>query len=49
MDLASSEEIESLRKRLNVEEKDCFLINALSGENLDLVKEMLRKRYGGNE
>ncbi len=49
MDLASSEEIESLRKRLNVEEKNCFLINALSGENLDLVKEMLRKRYSSNE
>ena len=49
MDLASSEEIESLRKRLNVEEKDCFLINALSGENLDLLKELLIKRYGGNE
>lgn len=49
MDLASSEEIESLRKRLNVEEKDCFLINALSGENLDLLKELLIKRYSSNE
>jgi nucleolar GTP-binding protein len=49
MDLASSEEIESLRKRLNIEEKDCFLINALSGENLDLIKEFLIKRYGGSE
>jgi len=49
MDLASSEEIESLRKRLNMEEKDCFLINALSGENLDLLKELLIKRYSSNE
>ena len=49
MDLASSEEITSLRKRLNIEEKDCFLINALSGENLDLLKELLIRRYGNNE
>jgi len=34
---------------LNVEEKDCFLINALSGENLDLIKEFLIKRYSDNE
>lgn len=49
MDLASLEEIKSLRKRLNMEEKDCFLINALSGENLDLLKELLIKRYSSNE
>ena len=49
IDLASSEEIQSLRKKLNIEEKDCFLINALSGENLDLLKELLTKRYSSNE
>ena len=49
MDLASSEEIQSLRKRLNMEEKEHFLINALSGENLDMLKEMIIKRYSSNE
>jgi len=49
MDLASLEEIKSLRKRLNIEEKEHFLINALSGENLDLLKDFLVKRYSSNE
>ncbi|MHA1468160.1 MAG: NOG1 family protein [Promethearchaeota archaeon] len=49
MDLASSEEIESLRKRLNIEENGHFLINALSGENLDLLKDFLVERYSSNE
>jgi len=49
MDLASAEEIKNLRKRINMEEKDYFLINALSGENIDLLKEFITKRYSSSE
>ena len=49
MDLASSEEIKNLRNRLNVEDDNYFLINALSGENLDLIKDFLSKRYSSSE
>jgi nucleolar GTP-binding protein len=49
MDLASSEEIKNLSNRLNVEGDNYFLINALSGENLDLIKDFLSKRYSGSE
>jgi len=45
MDLASSEEIKYLRDILNITEKDYFLTNALSGENLELLKEFLTNRY----
>jgi nucleolar GTP-binding protein len=49
MDLASSEEIKSLRSTLQIEEVDYFLINALSGENLDLLRGFLIKRYSSKE
>ena len=49
MDLASSEEIKYLRDKLNINENEFFLINALSGENLELLKELLTKRYSTKE
>jgi nucleolar GTP-binding protein len=49
MDLASSEEIKYLRDKLNITEKDYFLTNALSGENLESLRDFLTKRYSGSE
>ncbi len=49
MDLASSEEIRYLRDKLNITEKDYFLTNALSGENLESLRDFLTKRYSGSE
>jgi len=49
MDLASSEEIRYLREKLNLTEKDYFLINALSGENLESLRDFITKRYDGSE
>ncbi|TFF94249.1 MAG: GTP-binding protein [Promethearchaeota archaeon] len=44
-DLASPSEIENLRKELSIEAEDYFLTNALTGENLDELKEYIIKRY----
>ena len=49
MDLASSDEIKYLRDKLDINENEFFLINALSGENLELLKELLTKRYNTQE
>ncbi len=49
MDLASENEINYLRDQLKLKENDYFLINALSGENLELLKEYLTKRYSNNQ
>jgi len=49
MDLASSDEIKYLRDKLNINENEYFLINALSGENLELLKEFVTKRYNTKE
>jgi nucleolar GTP-binding protein len=49
MDLASSDEIKYLRDKLDINENEFFLINALSGENLELLKELLTKRYSTKE
>ncbi len=49
MDLASPEEIRYLRDKLNITEKDYFLTNALSGENLESLRDLLTKRYSGSE
>ena len=49
MDLASPEEIRYLRDKLNITEKDYFLTNALSGENLESLRDFLTKRYSGSE
>ena len=44
-DLASLSEIEYLEERLNLQEDDYFLTNALSGENLDKISSYLKERY----
>ena len=49
MDLASSEEIKYLRDKLNINENEYFLINALSGENLELLGEFITKRYSSSK
>jgi len=49
MDLASSDEIKYLKDKLNINENEYFLINALSGENLELLKEFVTKRYNTKE
>lgn len=49
MDLANESEIEYLKTKLNLQEGDFFLTNALTGENLDTLKNYLLKRYGQNE
>ncbi|MHA1476712.1 MAG: NOG1 family protein [Promethearchaeota archaeon] len=49
MDLASPEEIRYLRDKLNITEKDYFLTNALSGENLEPLRDFLTKRYSSSE
>ncbi|MFX1447693.1 MAG: GTPase, partial [Promethearchaeota archaeon] len=46
MDLTSESEIEFLRDQLKIKESEFFLINALSGENLNLVEKYLSARYG---
>ncbi|NVM18486.1 MAG: 50S ribosome-binding GTPase, partial [Candidatus Lokiarchaeota archaeon] len=49
MDLASPDEIKFLSDKLDINENQYFLTNALSGENLELLKEFLTKRYGIKE
>ncbi len=49
MDLASPEEIKFLSDTLDLNEDKYFLTNALSGENLDLLKEFITKRYNSSE
>ncbi|MBY9011022.1 MAG: 50S ribosome-binding GTPase [Candidatus Lokiarchaeota archaeon] len=49
MDLASSDEIKYLRDKLNINENEYFLINALSGENLELLGEFITKRYSSSK
>ncbi|MFX0039290.1 MAG: NOG1 family protein [Promethearchaeota archaeon] len=46
MDLAKDSEILYLRKKLNLNENEFFLTNALEGENLELIISELKKRYG---
>ncbi len=45
MDLASSSEIEYLKKQLQIQEEDYFLTNALTGENLDQLISYFNNRY----
>ena len=45
MDLAKKEEIEYLKKELNLDDKNIFLTNALSGENLDKIIQNLKERF----
>jgi nucleolar GTP-binding protein len=49
IDLASPGEIKYLREKLNINENEYFLINALSGENLELIKEFLIARYSSSK
>ncbi|MBY8987348.1 MAG: 50S ribosome-binding GTPase [Candidatus Lokiarchaeota archaeon] len=49
MDLSSLNEIKYLRDKLGINENEYFLINALSGENLELLKELITKRYSTKE
>jgi len=49
MDLASPEEIKFLSDKLDLNENQYFLTNALSGENLELLKEFITKRYNTRE
>lgn len=44
-DLASPIEIKSLEEKLNLQEKDYFLTNALTGESLDEISNYLKHRY----
>jgi len=49
MDLASKSEIDYLKNKLELKEGDYFLTNALTGENLNLLKDHIIKRYLENE
>jgi hypothetical protein len=49
MDLASPEEIKFLSDKLDINENQYFLTNALSGENLELLRELITKRYNTRE
>ncbi|GAG57929.1 unnamed protein product [marine sediment metagenome] len=49
MDLASQEEIKFLSDKLDINENQYFLTNALSGENLELLRELITKRYNTRE
>ncbi|GAI98828.1 unnamed protein product, partial [marine sediment metagenome] len=45
MDLANSDEIEYLKEKLNIRDEEYFLINALTGENIDKVIFYLKDKY----
>ncbi|MFX0025395.1 MAG: NOG1 family protein [Candidatus Hermodarchaeota archaeon] len=45
MDLASQSEINYLKERLGLSDNDYIMTNALTGENLDILSSLLRKKY----
>ncbi len=45
MDLAKDSEINYLKNKLNLIDNDFYLTNALTGENLDILINDLKKRY----
>ncbi len=49
LDLAKDSEIQYLRSKINLEQKDVFLTNALTGENLDTIIKVLKEKFRGNE
>jgi len=49
MDLANSDEIEYLKEKLNIRDEEYFLINALTGENLDKVIYYLKDKYDNSQ
>ena len=48
IDLAKNDEIEYLRGKLNLNEGEFFLINALTGENLNFITEYLETKFLNN-
>ena len=48
MDLAKDSEIVYLKENLNLKDDEFYLTNALSGENLDTLINVLKDRYRGN-
>jgi nucleolar GTP-binding protein len=48
-DLAKKSEIVYLREKLNLREEEIYLTNALTGENLDLLINVIKERYRGNQ
>ncbi|MFX0007706.1 MAG: NOG1 family protein [Promethearchaeota archaeon] len=49
MDLAKDSEIQNLINQLNLDQKDVYLTNALTGENLDTIIRVLKEKFRGNE
>ena len=49
MDLAKDNEINYLKNKLNLDDNDFYLTNALTGKNFDHLISDLEKRYRGNE
>ena len=49
MDLANSDEIEYLKEKLNIGDEEYFLINALTGENLDKLIYYLKDKYDNSQ
>ena len=49
MDLANSDEIEYLKEKLNIKDEVYFLINALTGENLDKLVYYLKNKYDNSQ
>ncbi len=48
MDLAKDSEIQYLREKLNLDQNDIYLTDALTGENLDKISNLLKERFRGN-
>jgi len=49
MDLANSDEIEYLKEKLNIRDDEYFLVNALTGENIDKVIYYLKDKYDNSK
>ncbi|MFX0024066.1 MAG: NOG1 family protein [Candidatus Hermodarchaeota archaeon] len=49
IDLAKDSEIQYLRNQLNLDQKDVYLTNALTGENLDIIIRIIKEKFRGNE
>ena len=49
MDLAKDSEIQYLKNKLNLDQKEIYLTNALTGENLDTILRIIKEKFRGNE
>ncbi|MFW9820745.1 MAG: GTP-binding protein, partial [Candidatus Thorarchaeota archaeon] len=49
MDLAKDSEIQYLKNKLNLNQKDVYLTNAITGENLDIIISIIKQKFRGNE